>query len=170
MPSNPSDPIKTHRRKKAAERRLGARSKCSTCPENRPEAIVRGSKPQVCEACKRRAEGKSETDQHHLAGRNNHCVTVPIPVNDHRARLSLAQYEWPPKTLQNPDRSPLLAIAACIRGFIDFVQYCIDELLTRAAAFLESLDQWLIEKLGPDWWVDFTFNSISAKENQNDTA
>ena len=38
--------------------------------------------------------------------RNSDAV-VTVPINDHRAVLNVAQYEWPPRTLENPDRSPL---------------------------------------------------------------
>jgi hypothetical protein len=148
-----SKPSTEHRRRAVAARRLGKKVKCTRCGETRPEALIRGSKPRICAACQRESQGESETDLHHLGGENNHCGTIPVPVNDHRARLSLAQYKWPSKTLRNPDGSPLLAIAACIRGFIDFVEYCVDEFLRWAAGVLERLDVYLVEKLGPRWWV-----------------
>ena len=148
-----SKPSTEHRRKVVAARRLGKKAKCTYCDEIRPEALIRGSRPRICAACQRERQGKTQTDLHHVGGENNHPATVPVPVNDHRARLSPAQYKWPPKTLQNPDGSPLLAIAGCIRGFIDFVEYCIDKFLRWAAERLETVDAYLVERLGPNWWV-----------------
>jgi hypothetical protein len=65
---------------------------------------------------------------------------VPIPVNDHRAVLSEAQYEWPKATLENPNASPLLAAAASIRGYVDLTHYFADKLLLPNAERLEALD------------------------------
>lgn len=63
----------------------------------------------------------------------------------------MAQYEWPPKTLQNADASPLLRAAAYVRGFADIVGYLLRQCMW-IAEFLEQLDSWLCAKLGPDWW------------------
>jgi hypothetical protein len=51
-------------------------------------------------------------DAHHVAGKANSPITVPVPVNDHRACLSVAQADWPKSTLMNAHGSPLLAAAA----------------------------------------------------------
>ena len=142
-----------YRRKATAKRRLGQNAKCVHCGEARPEALIRTSKPRICAACQRRIKRKVEFDLHHVAGKNNHPGTVPVPVNDHRARLTAAQLNWPSKTLRNSDGSPLLATAACIRGFIDFLEYCMDVFLRWIAEVLETLDAHLVEKLGPRWWV-----------------
>ena len=72
-----------------------------------------------------------------------------MPVNDHRAELSVAQHDWPKQTLQNPDGSPLLRGAACVRGFIDQFFYLIKKLLLWIPEMLEALDAFLAEKLGP---------------------
>ncbi len=93
---------------------------------------------------------------------------VPLPVNDHRARLSPAQYDWPPRTLQNPAKSPLLAEAAALRGYKDYLSYCNDSLLHPEK--LEILDDYLAEKRGPDWSKD-ALQYISSKgfqENSNE--
>ncbi len=148
-PSNP-DPEAEYRRQERAKRRLGTKTKCTQCGATK--ALIPKSKPRICAECQRKNQGQSVTDNHHVAGKNNHAGTVPVPVNDHRARLSLEQHKWPARTLRNPDQSPLLAIAACIRGFIDFVEYCIEQFLVWAIAFLEELDARLVEKFGPRWW------------------
>ena len=147
------------RRRAVAVRRIGRPSSCVRCGEDRPEALIRSSDPRICACCQRREMGKSVSDDHHVAGRNNHSATVPVPVNDHRARLTLDQYGWPPRTLQNPESSPLLAISACIRGFIAFLEYCVDVFLRWAAEELERIDRFLTERLGPRWWTDRSVRS-----------
>src|SRR5947209_19437823 len=98
------DPIKAYRRRQTAARRVGNNDRCD-CGENRPEALIRNS--GVCAACKRKSKGHVLTDNHHVAGCANSPVTVAVPVNDHRAILSTAQYDWPKDTLENPHRDPL---------------------------------------------------------------
>jgi len=107
----------------------------------------------MCHACRRGSQGKTTTDLHHIAGKANNPVTVPVPVNDHRAVLSEAQRDWPKQTLENPDRSPFRAGAACYRGFIDWVVYALETLLW-IAELLEETDAVLSEKLGKEWWLD----------------
>jgi hypothetical protein len=72
-------------------------------------------------------KGHSTDDNHHPAGAANSPATIPIPVNDHRAVLSNAQYSWPTKTLQNRSGDPHLQMAASIRGYIDTRRHFIDE-------------------------------------------
>jgi hypothetical protein len=74
-------------------------------------------------------------------------VTVAIRANDHKAVLSVAQYDWPRRTLENPEGCPLVAAAGCIRGFIDTICYLIDELLRWIAEMLEALSALLEEQL-----------------------
>ena len=90
-------------------------------------------------------------DEHHPAGRANHPLTVPVPVNHHR-ELTEAQYGWPVTTLENPHGDPLLRAAACIRGFVDTVVYQIQEMLLWIAEFLEKLSGHLAGTRGPQWW------------------
>ncbi len=103
------DPIGRYQRKATAARRIGRNKQCA-CGESRPEALVRGSKPTTCAACVRKKRGLTTEDNHHPAGRANNPATIRVPVNDHRAELSPAQYDWPRETLENPDRSPLLTV------------------------------------------------------------
>lgn len=153
MPLNPSDddPIATHSRRAVAQRRVGVDARCG-CGETRPEALIVGSKPMICAECQRREQGKPTTDHHHVAGRANCDLTIPVPANDHRAILSEAQRCWPKETLQNPLGSPLLAAAATIRGFADTLQYLIEKCLLWPARLLEWLDSLLAKVLGPRWW------------------
>ena len=102
-------------------------------------------------------------DDHHVAMRANNPATMPVPVNDHRAELSVAQYEWPKKTRENPDGSPLIAAAGCIRGFMDCLFYLIETFLHWSAEMLEELDSYLIERLGPQWWLATPLKRFAPK-------
>jgi hypothetical protein len=149
----PLDPVGEYQRKATAARRIGGNRRCA-CGETRPEALVAGSKPTMCGACKRKRRGQTTLDEHHPAGKANNSTTIPVPVNDHRADLSVAQQDWPKQTRENPDGSPLLAAAGCICGFIDTVLYLIEKLLLWVAGMIEKLDAFLVKRLGPKWWLN----------------
>jgi len=147
------DPESAWVRSAKAARRFGISARCA-CGETRPEALVPNSNPVICAACDRARKGKTTMDNHDVAGRSNSPIKTRVPVNDHRAVLSLAQYDWPKATLENKARSPLLARAACVRGFVDTNAYLVDKLLLPHAEFCELLDSMLAEKLGPEWWLN----------------
>ena len=132
------DPIGSYARKVVGTKRVGKGARCA-CGETRTEALIPNTKPIICARCKRIKKGKSVLDDHHVAGVANSPVTVPVPVNDHRARLSVEQYEWPAATLRNPDANELLAAAAAIRGYIDTNLYLTEKLLGPVAELLERL-------------------------------
>lgn len=164
MPKNlpPRDPIGAYQRKTIAARRVGAESQC-ICGEARPEALIAGRKPIMCSTCDRKSRGQTTFDDHHVAGKANSPVTIPVPVNDHRGELNAAQQDWPKRTLENPERSPLLAAAASIRGFVDYIVYLIKRGLLWAAEMLEKLDAVLAEKLGPKWWLGTPLAQFAPK-------
>lgn len=147
-----SDPIATAKRKSVAARRVGVGNQC-VCGENRPSALIAGSKPMICAECKRRKQGLSVCDKHHVAGRANHQLTIPVPANDHRDVLSEDQYKWPKATRENRDHSPLLAMAACIRGLFATVVLLLKRLLLWIPELLEKLDACLTSYLGSKWWT-----------------
>ena len=157
--SNP-DPIKTYKRKQTATRRVGKNSRC-VCGETRAETLVGSS--GICAACKRKTKGHSVIDNHHVAGSANSPVTVAVPVNDHRAILSTAQYDWPKRTLENSTGDPLKAAAACIRGFIDIMRYLCESLLEWIVAMVERLSEYLIERNGPEWWIGTPLELFATK-------
>jgi len=146
------DPIGAYQRRTTAQRWVG--QKQCACGEARPEALVRvpNSNSAICAACKRKREGQCIEDNHHPAGKANDPTTIPIPINDHRADLSVAQYDWPRQTLENPEGSPLLACAARIRGYVDTNVYLMEKLLLPNADCYEFLDVLLTEKFGPKYW------------------
>lgn len=146
------DPEAAYVRKVIAARRIGCR-KCA-CGEERPEALIRDSNPMICVACKRKQRGRTTFDLHHPGGEANSPTKTPIWVSDHVAVLSLLQYDWPKRTLENPDRSPLLAAAGRNRGYIETNAYLIDALLRQNTEVLEVLDAYLVKRLGEKWWVN----------------
>lgn len=158
----PSDPVASAKRKSIAQRRIGIGNQCA-CGENRPAALIAGSDPMICEECRRHKKGHSRFDQHHVAGRANHALTIPVPANDHIAVLSERQYCWPKVTRENADKSPLLAGAGCIRGLFDSLVYLLEKLLLWIPPFLENLDAFLTEHLGKRWWCNETYIQFTNK-------
>jgi hypothetical protein len=157
------DPIAAYARSVTAARLVG-NGECA-CGEARPEALIKKSTPLVCHACKRRKQGKTTFDNHHVAGEANSPDTVPIPVNDHRAELSVAQYDWPRQTLENPCGSPLLVGAAGIRGYVDTNLYLIRTFILPNADLLEKLDAYLVREFGPEWWNNPKFQQLLEPPN-----
>jgi hypothetical protein len=159
----PRDPAAAYRRKAIASRRVGKDAACEACGETRPEALIPNSKPITCAACDRKRKGATTMDDHHFAGESNSPVTVPTPVNDHRAELSVAQQNWPKETRENPDGCPLLAGAACVRGFIDYIVYLIRKGLLCVAEMLEAFSAYFKEKLGTKWWIGTPLEQFAPK-------
>lgn len=147
------DPSGAYRRNVKAARRVGKNKRCSECGESRPEALVPKSNPRICYECERKSNGQKPEDNHHFAGEANHPLTIPIPINDHRAELSAAQYDWEKKMRENPEGCPVVAGAACIQGFADTVIYLIKKGVLWIVEMLLFLSDLLLEKLGPKWWV-----------------
>ena len=156
------DPIRTFKRKSTRARRVGSKTSCP-CGETRLEALIGNS--GECAECQRRRKGQSAIDNHHFAGIANSPTTVRISANDHRAVMSLAQYDWPRQTLENLEASPLLAAAGSVRGLAD-LNFLISELSPRNAELLEALDIFLTTKLGPRWWRDTPINEFTPKEKK----
>jgi len=161
------DAIGAHQRKSKATRRAGHDARCVECGETQLEALNIKSSPIMCEQCQRKKRGKTTMDNHHIAGKANSSITTSIPANDHRAVLSAAQHEWPPKTLQNPDGCPLLRGAACIRGFVDTVIYYMREFLLWVAEMLEILSARLVEAWGRRWWLKTNIKPFAPQGGSN---
>jgi hypothetical protein len=155
----PRDPIGAYVRRTTTARRIGDK-KC-TCGETRPEAFAKG-KSKVCARCKRKRRGHATMDKHHFAGKANDPTTVPVDVDDHRARLTADQLDWPRETRENPDGSPLLAAAAAIRGLVDTEVYLL-ETLRKHAAILEGIDAYLVRTQGRKWCLKTELKQFSPK-------
>jgi hypothetical protein len=157
MARRSNDPIKAGARGAKAQRRAGQGAACADCGKSAPDVpLVARSRPKRCYECYQRKRGKKPTEAHHIAGKANSPIEIEVPANTHRTKLSEAQYEWPPKTLQNPDGSPLLAAAGGIRGTCNIIVELIVGMFEACAEFLENLDAWMREKYGK-WWVDSPF-------------
>ena len=159
----PRDPIGSFEREARATRRVGEGNRCSQCGENRPLALIPGRNPKICANRQREELGKSPLDDHHPAGEANDPTTTPIPVNDHRADLSPLQYEWPEATWRNPLGSPILAGAACMRGYCETDSYLVFSLLILKAEMLEALDAFLAKRLGLEWWVGTEMERFASR-------
>src|SRR5713101_5544769 len=159
----PRDPAAAYRRKAVAARLVGKDAACA-CGEKRPKALIRGSNPITCAECERKRKGEITMDKEHFARKANSPVKVPIPVNDHRAELTEAQQDWPELTRENPDGDPLLAAAACVQGFIDYVVYLIRKGLQWVVKMLEALSAYLKEKLGAKWWIGTPLEQFAPKK------
>lgn len=157
------DPEVAYARKQRAIRRVGPNAKCASCGETRPEALIPGSKPMICAECQRKRNGMSTTDDHHVAAEANMPETIPTSVNDHRADLSVAQHDWPKRTLENPDGSPLLKAAGCVRGFMDYLIYLVKKFLHWIPEMLEKLDAFLVEAIGQKWWIGTPLEQFAPK-------
>lgn len=163
------DQISAAKRRRIASRRVGIGAQCA-CGENRPRALIVRTSPIICAECKRRTKKRAIYDQHHVAGKSNHCLTIPIPVNEHQAELNVAQDLWPKDTLKNPNKSPLLAIAACIRVFVDTMRLLLDKLLAWIPEYLEMVDAFLTFYLGPKWWSSKKFIEFKNKRSKRAVA
>jgi hypothetical protein len=98
------------------------------------------------------------TEVQHWFGQHNDPLTSPIPANEHRV-LSELQARWPKDTLRNPDGSPLLRAAAALRSWLDVMRLLIERVVAWIPPFLEQLDSWLRDRLGPRWWDGFAGGS-----------
>jgi len=155
------DPSAAYVRQAIAARRIGDRQ--CVCGEGRPWALVWERDPVTCYECLSKQEGKATVEDHHVAGRANDPGTITVPANDHRAELNTPQYDWPKKTLQNSEGSPLLARAGCIRGYVDTNDYLIRKYVLPDPEFYELLDAFLTDKFGPRWWTNTELEKFVPK-------
>jgi hypothetical protein len=135
------------------QRALGPDAVCA-CGEKDLRCLLETDEGVQCYACRSLHAGRSGTERHHVAGRHNLAETVPIPNNEHRI-LSDMQQDWPMGTLRNQDGSPLLQVAAAIRGWIDILELILERTIGWIPCFLEVLDAWLCRMLGPAWGEAF---------------
>jgi hypothetical protein len=148
------DPIAAWLRNVRAQRRAGVDAVCSSCgEERRPFALINGRDPPCCFRCDRIAHRRQPYEHNHVFGRRNSDLTIRYPVNDHRAVLSVAQYHWPPETLQNSDGDPFLGAAARFRGLYDNFTCMLADCLEEAAR-LEQLSTAMRVKYGERWWCE----------------
>ena len=97
----------------------------------------------ICYECDAKQRGKSTFEAHHVAGRANDPTTIDVPVNDHRAELSVDQYEWPRGRLQNPDAARCLRCRDASAASSQRHTYFMERLLGWIPPQLETLDAFL---------------------------
>jgi hypothetical protein len=158
----PRDPIKAAARRARARRLIGKNARCA-CGENRPEALIRGTKPIRCGACERKRHGQATTDEHHVASENNHPLTVPVPVNEHRAVLTVMQIDWSRTMRENPNGCPIIAGAAMLRGAVDTIIYLTDKGIDWVIALMEALSAFLRERWGDGWWLKTPIEAFAPR-------
>lgn len=147
------DRIGTWVRDARAQRAVGVGNVCATCGEARPFALIRRRVPPRCFRCDRIACGSSLYDRNHPFGEQNSPIMILVPVNDHRAVLSVAQYRWPSETLENPLSDPFLAAAARFRGLYDNFEYMLADRVKEAEHY-EQLSAQMRRKYGDLWWCE----------------
>jgi hypothetical protein len=135
-------------------RALGTRTPACVIPgciETDPFALT-GAHPNIlCQEHLADRDGRSWIQGHHPSGRGNSPETVLLPGNDHAVASGL-QSMWDRDTLRNLDGSPLRRAAAAIRAWMDILRLIIERTVSWVPECLESLDDYLCQALGPDWW------------------
>jgi hypothetical protein len=115
--------------------------------------LVRGTKPIRCTACERERNGKAATDEHHVASKNNHPLTVTVPVNERRAILDGDADGLEQDDAGEPERVPaIMAAAAVLRGAVDTILYLIDKGIDWVIALMETLSKFCANVWGDGWW------------------
>jgi len=158
----PKHPARVAARRAIAQRRVGRNARCC-CGESRPEALIRATGPTRCAECQREAAGRPTIDEHHVAGQNNSPVTIPVSANDHRAELSVMQMDWPRVFRENPERDPIIAVAASLRGATDVILFVIEKCVDTAIALLEALAEYLTRRFGSQWWRGTTIERFAPR-------
>lgn len=159
MATQRKGPITKAARHAQQQRKHGVGAKCRDCGTSDHRVLVYNSRPKRCEECYRRHTGRSVYDAHHIAGRANSDVTIALPANVHRV-LTDAQNDWEDRTMENPDRDPLLIAAGSVRGFRETLQGVCDWVI----AMLEALSAWLRQTYGDRWWIGTPVERWSSPE------
>lgn len=155
------DKTKTMARHDRKRAQLGQYAKCADCQIDGILELRRvkvnglgdqATEVVLCAKCHLTRQGKGATERHHPAGRANDPFTVAIAANDH-AVLSDMQQDWPPQTLRNREGSPLLAMAAAVRGWLDVLRLIIERSVGWIPDRLEQLDGILRVQVSPAWWT-----------------
>jgi len=129
---------------------LGANATCSHCGWNDLTALVQTDDGIRCYECACTEHGKTAIEAHHHLGRTVDAATVPIAGNIHRD-LSDRQRDWPRVVRSNPQRDPLLWLAAACFGLRDHLAWWIDW-IDHIGTWLVSLATLLTERDGERWW------------------
>lgn len=116
--------------------------------------LMTGSEPDklLCYEHAAEAAGRSPVELQHPAGRRNDpTFVVPMLGNLHRL-MDEDKHDWPERTLRNPEGSPMLKGAACVRAVNDWLRLIIERLLGWLPEFLEAADAALTQQHGLRYW------------------
>lgn len=158
QPGDPPDLPATDHAFEGRRRVLGtAHPRCVVpgCSETDPRALTGASPAIVCAEHAADRDGRSWLEAHHLAGRRNAPVTVWLPANWHARMTHRQQTAWRRELLRNPRADPLLRAEALLRGSRETVAVVLDEGLGPLETELADLRDYLVERIAPDWPVDF---------------
>lgn len=144
-----SDISRTTRHAKR-RRILGPDAHCKTCGWENLTALVTTDDGIRCYECSCSKHGKTAIEAHHHLGQAVDTATVPIAGNIHRD-LSDRQRDWPTVVRSNPQRDPLLWLAATIFGLRDHLAWWT-EWIDRIGIWLVALATALAERDGERWW------------------
>lgn len=137
-------------RQRTRRRVLGNDAVCASCGWTDPAALTKGKDGVRCYECQCQARGRSGVEQHHHLGRVVGPATIPVPGNIHRD-LSDRQYDWPSEIRTNPERDPLLWLAAALLGLRDHLAWWL-AWLERIARWFIVLSEALAARDGERWW------------------
>jgi hypothetical protein len=131
------------------QRTLGPGAACEQCGWGDGTALTKGHGRVRCYECRCAELGKTTVEAHHHLGRAVDPSTIPVPGNLHRD-LSDRQHDWPPEVRTNPQRDPLLWLAAACLGLRDHLGWWVTW-LDRIAHWLLALATALRESHGEQW-------------------
>lgn len=133
-------------------RKLGPDAKCLNCAWRETQALCRTNDDVRCYECRQASKGKTTIEAHHHFGAAIDPATIAIPGNVHRV-LSDRQFDWPKELRMNPQRDPLLWLAAGMRGLHDHLAWWLEHLLG-IAEFVTACSAALTSKIGTSWWTE----------------
>jgi hypothetical protein len=137
-------------RRQKRQRTLGTEAQCSRCGWPDATALTKTGGEMLCYECQCLSQSRATLEQHHHLGRAVDPATVPVPGNVHRD-LSDRQYDWPAAVRTNPQRDPLLWLAAALFGLRDHLDWWTTW-LERIAHWFVALSEALAARDGERWW------------------
>ncbi len=132
------------------QRVLGKDAACEACGWDDAVTLTKTEGQILCYECRCAEQGQATVEAHHHLGRAVYPSTIPVPGNIHR-ELSDRQYDWPSEVRTNPQRDPLLWLAAALFGLRDHVAWWT-AWIDRIAHWLQSLSELLSTRHGERWW------------------
>lgn len=129
---------------------LGTDVVCERCGWSDASALTKTDDRILCYECRSLELGKDALERHHHLGRAVDPATVSLPGNVHRD-LSDQQRAWPELVRTNPQRDPLLWLAAALLGLRDHLSWWTSW-VDRIAHWLIAVYEALQVREGERWW------------------